>query len=116
MFFFKPTLNLNQWIPFLEIPLANGDTIYRDLKVPLIKDTNEVLFTVLNKNRVLGNEEKLLLQFTTNANAKSTDMYSFQIKVKEKIVYSYALSFNASSTLNLSIEASKFPIVNGGIL
>jgi hypothetical protein len=47
---------------------------------------------------------------------KSNDNYLVTISNKEKILYAQLLSFNASVTAKMRVNATLFELVNGGVL
>ena len=69
----------------------------------------------MNSNRVLNNSDSLNVSFTTTANYNADDVYLFQLRFKEKVLFTDQLKFNVSSTENYSVDASSFPVVNGGL-
>lgn len=118
-FYYRPGL-----IPFLEIPLKNGKTIkqivkpqyslYRPMMWPNDLDT-EITYSI-NGDRVRENSEKLSITFQANQLMSADDSYVLQIKLKEKILYSLDLTFSPGKNTSITIDASNFPLSNGGIL
>ncbi len=72
--------------------------------------------SVLNRNKVLGFNESLNLQFSTNNLVLTNETYLLQLKVKEDILFGDVFTFNQSSRLNYTVPFSKFNMINGGIL
>ncbi len=113
-FEFTPTRG--QSLPLLEI-YADGQTHKRSVSLSFVtRETSDITFMIMNKNRVLGNSDALELHFGANENVSPNMIYFIQIKNKERILHSEQLIFTPRSMRMLSIDASKFPQTNGGIL
>jgi hypothetical protein len=103
-------------LPYLEIE-ADG----RILKVPVVlrnpsTETSDVIFDITNANRVLGNSESLELWIFTNERVNPMTPYFVQIKSKDQLLYQEQVILNPRSERFLTIPASSFALVNGGVL
>ncbi|CDW71584.1 a-macroglobulin complement component [Stylonychia lemnae] len=116
---FKYTPHRNETGLIIEISV-NGQLVRRSLNLQNSQNpyspSAEVTFSILNANRVIGNNDMLVLQFITNEQVKENDDYLLQIKLKESILYQQQLTFSPSSIRNLSVLARQFPLINGGVL
>lgn len=87
-FDFFPAVNQN--LPYVEMYVGTN-VIRRNVTLtnPLFQtnNTSEVFFKILNVNRVLANNEDLIMSFATNNQVNSSDTYLLQIKLKDTIIF-----------------------------
>ena len=99
----------------LDVPTSNGQNWYRVNIDTNISSTN-VTFEVLNDNKVLDNEEDLLLMIRSSANVRSNDTYVISVMNKERTLFSEQIQLNPSESTLMSISHKNFSLMNGGIL
>jgi hypothetical protein len=103
----------------LELTAPNGEVISRNLVLAnpsLVNQNTEVTFRLNNPSRVLNPTDNLEVQITTNGNVNGTEPYLVQIKARDAVVYSEQIILSARSSRNITIQGSRFPLANGGVL
>jgi hypothetical protein len=103
----------------LDLTAPNGELVSRNLVLAnpsLVNQNTEVSFRLNNPTRVLNPTDNLEIQITTNANVNGNEPYLIQIKARDAVVYSEQIILSARSTRNITIQGSRFPLVNGGVL
>mmetsp|Transcript_19520 Transcript_19520/g.14211 ORF Transcript_19520/g.14211 Transcript_19520/m.14211 type:complete len:441 (-) Transcript_19520:1937-3259(-) len=79
--------------------------------------SNEVLFRVTNKNKVLRNNENLKIDIVPNSLLDWTSLYVLTVSLKEQILYSEQFQFDEKpKTKSITVRDDQMDIPNGGTL
>lgn len=76
----------------------------------------EVIFTLMNEDKVLENDEDLKLTIYVNDKLTGNDPYLIQISHKDQILYSEQIDLFSSKSFEMTIKAENFTLINGAVL
>lgn len=108
-FYFEPKFGFRY---FLDVPVG-GPTGFQRREIGM-QEWNDINFHP--KQRVLEQGEDLNVLLYPNKNVDTASTYLMTLSVKEQRLYSHTFKMDQASPKELSIPASNFPLITGGVL